>query len=168
MNAHRFSIIATGPDPDAEGFEDLFFEAGCDDATISVQRGVIVLDFTREGHGFLRCLASAIRNVKAAGATPLRVEPDPLAGISDIAARAGMTRAAISLYALGKRGEGFPSPVARVTSDSPLWNWHEVARWLGRRGLVRRQDVVRSRLLAAVNDRLERARNETNLMPRAA
>ncbi|MFB9264819.1 hypothetical protein ACFFWD_16890 [Bradyrhizobium erythrophlei] len=50
--------------------------------------------------------------------------------VSDIAARTGMTRAAMTHYSKGQGSKKFPSPVARVTSDSPLWDWTTVAKWL--------------------------------------
>ena len=30
----------------------------------------------------------------------------------------------------GHRAEAFPPPVAKVTSESPLWDWATVARWM--------------------------------------
>ena len=59
-----------------------------------------------------------------------RVEPDPLVSLADIAERAGLTRAAITNYFKGSRGKNFPPPVAKVTSDSPLWDWADVAYWM--------------------------------------
>ena len=40
--------------------------------------------------------------------------------LSDVAARTALSRAAISLRGKGERGQGFPAPVARITSESPL------------------------------------------------
>ena len=57
------------------------------------------------------------------GARVERIEPDHLVSMADIARRAGLTRAAISLYAKGMRAQEFPAPVARVTSEIPLWDW---------------------------------------------
>src|SRR5262245_16595195 len=48
MKTLEFTIVASGLDPDTDGFEDRFFEAGCDDATIVVKRGAIILEFARE------------------------------------------------------------------------------------------------------------------------
>ena len=36
MKIFEFRIIASGLDPEAEDFADRFFDAGCDDATLSV------------------------------------------------------------------------------------------------------------------------------------
>ena len=31
MKTHEFTIVASGLDPEMDGYEDRFFEAGCDD-----------------------------------------------------------------------------------------------------------------------------------------
>lgn len=77
MQKFEFVVVAQGLDTEAADFEDRFFEAGCDDALVSVVAGSIVLDFTREGENFAQAVASAIRDVRAAGAEVVRVEPDP-------------------------------------------------------------------------------------------
>ncbi len=94
MKTYRFTIIAAGLDPDADAFEDHFFETGCDDATISVVKGSIVLDFERDANSLLQALASAIRDIRKAGATVVRIEPHHLASPSDIAGRTGSTQPA--------------------------------------------------------------------------
>jgi hypothetical protein len=151
MKLHEFTIIATGLDPMADGFEDRFFEAGCDDATISVQKGTIILEFDREARSFLSAVESAIRDVTQAGATVVHVEPDHLVSLSEIASRAGVTRAAASYYASGARGQDFPTPVARVTTDHPLWDWVDVSRWLYHQGRVSLTEVTRARVVRRVN-----------------
>jgi hypothetical protein len=123
MKTHEFTIVASGLSPEAPDFEDRFFEAGCDDAIISLQKGIIVLEFAREAPNFIKALTSALSDVQRAGAKAERIEPDHLVSMADIARRAGLTRAAISLYAKGMRAQEFPAPVARVTPESPLWDW---------------------------------------------
>jgi hypothetical protein len=112
---HNFTIIASGIDFEQSNLADPFFEAGCDDATISIQKGLIVLEFDREGRSFSSALLSALVAVEMSGAKIERIEPDYLVSASDIANRANLGRAAISNYAHGLRGQGFPHPVARVT-----------------------------------------------------
>lgn len=158
MTAYEFSIIASGPDPRAEDFETRFYEAGCDDATISFQKGHIIVDFAREARSVEDAVASAIGNVIAAGAKVDRVEPDPLVSLSDIAARSHMTRAAMTQYAKGQRSKGFPAPVARVTSESPLWDWPTVARWLYERNKLPRESVVAAMVLKSANEALSGGR----------
>jgi hypothetical protein len=130
MKTYEFSIIASGLNPEAEDFETRFYDAGCDDATISFQKGHIIADFAREAQSLEDAIASAVDAVFSAGAKVDRVEPDPLVSLTDMAARAGLTRASLSHYSTGKRGRHFPAPVARVTSESPLWEWATVARWM--------------------------------------
>jgi hypothetical protein len=152
MKSYPFTIIASGLDPTADDFEDRFFEAGCDDATLSFQNGRIILDFSREARSFAHALVSAIRNVRAAGAQVEHIEPDCLVTLSDIAERTNLSRSAVSLFASGARGTGFPAPIARLTTSSPLWDWVQVARWMfsTRRGT--RRVVVEARMTKAITD----------------
>jgi hypothetical protein len=156
MKAHEFTIIASGPDPESDDFEDRFFEAGCDDATVGFSRGVIVLEFAREADNLASAINSAIEDVRKAGALVERIEPDWLVSLSDIAERANLTRAAITNYAKGDRGKAFPLPVARVTTESPLWDWTEVARWLFGRRQVPEKIVSDAEIIRRMNDNLER------------
>ena len=154
MKTHEFSIVVGGVNPVSNGFEDRFFEAGCDDSTISLQRGAIILDFSREAASFDAAVASALRDVERAGAVPERVEPDHLVNLSDIARRAGLSRAAISNYANGERRARFPVPVSRVTSDSPLWDWAAVAEWLHAEGAISDDALASARSIRDNNTRL--------------
>ncbi|MDE2163197.1 MAG: hypothetical protein KGJ53_08545 [Alphaproteobacteria bacterium] len=147
MKAHEFTVIASGLDPEAEDFEDRFYEAGCSDATISHQKGLIILEFVREAKNFAHAIISAFQDVRAAGATVERFEPDYLVSLSDIAERCGLTRAAVTLYWQGKRGRGFPSPVARVTSESPLWDWVDVSRWMHEQINLPAEAVLEARMV---------------------
>ena len=151
MKTHEFTIVASGLDPGAKNFEDRFFDAGCGDATISFQKGAIVLDFARRAANFANALASAIRDVERSGAKVERIEPDSLVSLSDIAERTGLTRAAISHYSKGMRSASFPAPVARVTSESPLWDWYEVSRWMRREKRVDAEAVLRARVVKDTN-----------------
>ncbi len=155
MKTHDFAIIASGLDPQADDFEDRFFEAGCDDATLSFQKGVIIAEFHREAVSFSTAVATAYEAVLRAGAKVERIEPDHLVSLSEIAERSGLSRMAISHYTRGERGENFPGPVAKVTSKHPLWDWPEVAEWLFERGSVSREDVVEARIVKEANCQLE-------------
>ena len=151
MSTYHFTIIAAGLDPEADDFENRFFEAGCDDATISVQKGATILEFTRESKSFPHALVSAFLDVQKAGAKVVHFEPDHLVSLSDIAERTEMSRAAISLFAKGERGKNFPAPVAKVTTESPLWDWVEVARWMYRRRSLSLHHVVEARIVRQAN-----------------
>ncbi len=152
MTVHEFSIIASGLDPRADDFETRFFDAGCDDATVSFQKGHIIVDFARDADSIADAVASAISDVMAAGAHVDRIEPDPLVSLADIAARSSMSRAAMTQYSKGQRGRGFPAPVARVTSDSPLWDWAGVAQWLVRNRKLPREKAIEAAVVKHAND----------------
>lgn len=154
MENHEFTIIATGLDPKADDFEDRFFEAGCDDALLGFQRGVITLDFNREATSLEDAIEAAIRDVHRAGAKIERVEPDHLVNLSDIAERSGLTRQAIALYASGERGIGFPTPSACVTTNHPLYDWQEVADWLVANKNLPGEVAVQARIIKAANEAL--------------
>ncbi len=162
MKTHEFTIVASGLDPEMEGYEDRFFEAGCDDATLSFLKGVIIAEFSREAVSFSNAVASAYEDILKTGAKVERVEPDHLVSLSDIAERAGLTRQAISLYTRAERGAGFPNPVARVTSNSPLWDWLEVTEWLHALAKVDREAVVKARIVKEANRFLELHEEQTD------
>jgi hypothetical protein len=132
-------------------FEDRFFEAGCDDATISFQKGRLVLEFEREARNFSHALVSALIDVAKAGAKVEHIEPDFLVSVSDIAERSGRSRQSSSLLASGARGKDFPAPVARVTSGSPLWDWVEVARWMFKNKNVDLNTLLQAKIVRAAN-----------------
>ena len=141
-----------------EHFEARFYDAGCDDATVSFQKGHIILDFAREAHSIGDALISAIENVRSAGAHIDRIEPDPLVSLSDIAERVSMSRAALTQYSKGQRRKNgdFPAPVVRVTSDSPLWEWASVARWFLQVKKIDRETAVEAEVVRAANEAIKK------------
>lgn len=151
MKVHEFTIIASGFHPDADDVAKIFFEAGCDDAVLAFQKGALILEFDREAASF----SSAVENVLSTGARIERFEPDHLVSLSDIAKRTGLSRSAVTNYHKGERQEGFPRPVARVTSESPLWDWYDVATWMHGRGLVDREEVIWARIVKEGNQVLQ-------------
>ena len=135
-----FALVLTMPpgpdpmDPDDPDARDAIFGAGCDDASLGRSCGVLSLDFTREAESLADAVLSAIADVRSAGVLGLdvvRVEPDDLVTLGQVAARVGRSREGLRLYAAGSRGPGgFPAPVSGVRGRSPLYRWSEVARWL--------------------------------------
>jgi transcriptional regulator with XRE-family HTH domain len=152
MKTFEFSIIASGLDPKAEDFADRFFNAGCDDATISFQKGHIIVDFARDADSIDEAICSALDCVEKAGAHVDRIEPDPLVSLSDIAARTGLTRAAITNYSKGERAGNFPPPVARVTSKTSLYDWATVATWLFQHQQLSREEAIKAEAVKAANE----------------
>ncbi len=79
MKSYHFTIMASGVDHEYAGFDDGFFEAGCDDATLSIQGGRIVVEFRRAARSFIAAVASGVADVERAGATVERIDsPMPL------------------------------------------------------------------------------------------
>ena len=152
MKMHEFCIIASGLDPEADDFESRFYKAGCDDATIAFQKGHIIVDFARDAESLEDAIATAVEAVNKAGAKVDRVEPDPLVSLSDMAARPGMTRAAMTNYFKGTRAKNFPAPVAKVTSDSPLWDWATVARWMYQNKKLEREVALSAEIVREANE----------------
>ncbi len=150
MKNFDFTIVASGFDPQG-AYEDALFEAGCDDATVSLQKGVLILEFDRRAVSFSRAVATACRNVLDAGLKVERIEPDYLVSLAEIAERAKLSRQAITLYAKGERGHGFPPPAAKVTSKHPLWDWCEVAAWLHGKSQISMDEVVQARVVKEAN-----------------
>lgn len=161
MTTYEFSIVASGLDHEADDFESRFYDAGCDDSTVSFQKGHIIVDFAREANSFEEAISSAVSDVLKAGAHVDRIEPDPLVSLSDIAERADVTRSAMTQYAKGQRCDGFPAPVARVTSASPLWEWSEVALWFYHRQKLPQSVVVEAVIVRHVNEELRNNRVPT-------
>src|SRR5690606_20960501 len=69
MKIYEFMIVASGLDPEAEDFETRFYDAGCNDATVAFQQGHIIVDFAREAESREAAVSSALRDVRAAGAS---------------------------------------------------------------------------------------------------
>lgn len=151
MSKFDFTFVASGIDPEAHDFEERFYLAGCSDATIALIKGCVVACFVRDAEDYTHAVYSAYCDVLRAGAKIERFEPDYLVSANDIAKRSKMTRAAISLFAKQERGAGFPTPVVRVTTESPLWDWVEVSSWLHKRQKIDASAVAHAKIGRAVN-----------------
>jgi hypothetical protein len=142
---------------------DALFEAGCDDATFSLERdGTVLGFFDRDADTQEDAVLLAIDNVESAdiGARVLRVtQDDDWLTASEIAERVGRTRQSIGLLVRGDRGPGgFPAAVARHGSRNPLWSWAEVEAWFERyepTAVRKRGSKLSLDFLAELNDRLD-------------
>ncbi|MEP3675484.1 hypothetical protein [Sulfitobacter sp.] len=135
MKTYEFTFLVDA-DPHSDDFEDRFIEAGCDDATFSLIRGSAALSFDRSAESHKEAVYSALIQIKQAGSKITRFDPDYLVSATEIAARSGLTKAAINLYGNGSRGEGYPKASVRVSTTSPLWDWVDVSKWLMDHGKV--------------------------------
>ena len=142
---------------------DALFEAGCDDATFSLERdGTVLGFFDREADRQEDAVLSAIDNVESAaiGVRVLRVsQDDDWLAASEVAERVGRTRQSIGLLIRGDRGPGgFPAAVARHGARNPLWSWAEVEAWFERYeplAVRKRGSKLSPDFLAELNDRLD-------------
>lgn len=154
MNEYTFTLIL---DRDPEDLLDALFEAGCDDALFGDVDGTHYAEFTREADTLASAVASAISNIQSVDDLHvLRVEPDDLVTLSEIAHRLDRTREGIRLIAAGQRGDGdFPTPISHTRERNRLWRWTDVIAWAAAHGHVEDADLEGARVIAAVNAALE-------------
>ena len=55
-------------------------------------------------------------------------------------------------YFKGLRAKAFPAPVAKVTSDSPLWDWATVARWMFQNKKLSREAALAAEIVRQANE----------------
>jgi hypothetical protein len=155
---HDFTLVLTGVTELTPAVEDALFEAGCDDATLSLRFGRAFLTFSRTAPALKDAILSAIRDVRQAGigADVLRVDTCDLVTQADIARRIGRSRQLVHQFLTGERGPGgFPPPVCHISDDSPLWLWCEVAYWLRQNDMIK-EDVLRdAEEVAVINNALD-------------
>jgi hypothetical protein len=72
---HSFTLHVAGISVAGDHYEDVLFEAGCDDALVGVAGGAIFLDFDREAPSFEEAVNSAVKNVEQAGGKVVKIEP---------------------------------------------------------------------------------------------
>ncbi|WP_411512064.1 helix-turn-helix transcriptional regulator [Escherichia coli] len=114
----------------------------CDDALICYYGNSVYVEFDREAKSLDEAIESAIPDFETAGiGAVVESVGSTLVGLSDIAQLSGLTRQAITLLKDGLRGKGdFPCPVQRISGQSPLWDWAEVAKWLNDCGRLDSKD----------------------------
>ncbi len=124
-------VLGASAAPDMPDLEDKLFEAGCSDALVCAYGRTVYLEFCREATTAKTAINSAIRDIRSAGFNILSIEEGGCASISEMSARAGLTRSALNNYLKGKRGTNdFPHPVYGLSTKSPQFKWPEVAGWL--------------------------------------
>ncbi|HEX6208114.1 MAG TPA: hypothetical protein VF058_07125 [Actinomycetota bacterium] len=153
MHEFEVTLVVDGPVDDDQVIDKLY-EAGCSDATIGSIDGVGYVDFRREAASFSEAVLSAIEDVESVPElTVLRIEPDDLVTMAEIAERLGRSRESVRLLISGRRGKGdFPAPISHLRSRSRLWRWSEVAQWAD---IGTPEDQQRARFIASLNAALE-------------
>lgn len=161
MTAHNaiqfeydFTLVLTGVGELTTEVENALFEAGCDDGTLSVRYGRLLVTFTRAAPSLKQAMLSAIRDVRKSGVgvDVLRVDVDDLVSQADIARRIGRSRQLVHQYLTGVRGPGgFPAPACAPEDGVPLWSWCEIAAWLRQHRLLPDAAVSEAHEIAVIN-----------------
>ena len=154
---HDFALIVDGVSELTQTVEDALFNAGCD-ATLSMQYGLLYVEFSRAAKSLEEAIISAIKEVRSAGigAEVLRVDECNLVTMSEIARRIGRSRQLVHQYMIGKRGPGgFPPPECHLTDHAPLWAWCAVSYWLVQNNLLRPEEGWNAEVVEAINNYLE-------------
>ena len=156
-----FALILGGVAELTSSVEDALFNVGCNDATLSIQYGLLYLEFSRSAKSLEVAIISAINDVRKSntGAEVLRVDECNLVTASEIARRIGRSRQLVHQYMTGQRGPGgFPPPECHLTDNAPLWAWCAVSYWLVQNNLLRQEESRNAEVVEAINNWLESAR----------
>ncbi len=160
---YDFSLVIDGVSELTTEVENALFEAGCDDATFSIQYGHLYAEFSRVAGSLKDAILSAIKDLRRAGvgAAVICVDECNLVTQSDIARRIGRSRQMVSQYISGQRGPGnFPAPECHLSENAPLWTWCTVSHWLAENDIIRREENWNAEVVAAINNSLEAARQQ--------
>ena len=155
-----FALILSGPTDITSEVADGLFQAGCDDATLSLQFRVLYLEFSRSADSLKEAILSAIQDVRKAGigADVVRVDECNLVTMAEIGRRMQRSRQLVHQYMTGQRGPGgFPAPVCNLSHGKPLWQWCAVSYWLVQNDLLRAETLEQAEVVEAINTNLEMA-----------
>ena len=84
MKTFDFTFVVDNADTHSEDFEDKFFEAGCDDATLVLMHGAVAACFNREAENYKEAVLSAYENILMAGVTICVFDPDFFVSASEV------------------------------------------------------------------------------------
>jgi hypothetical protein len=178
VREYDFALIVGGVPELTPQVEDALFEAGCDDATLSIQYGLLYIEFSRTAPSLEHAVLTAIHDVEGAriGAVVLRIDECNLVTAAEIARRINRSRQLVHQYMTGQRGPGgFPPPVCNLADHAPLWAWCAVSHWLVQHDLLRPEESWNAEVVYTINlvledrlhpppaDLLERVRGELQL-----
>lgn len=141
MTEFEFKVFCRDVDMSDDAFLDRLYASGCNDALVHFKDGYVCLDFSRESESAEQAVISAIKDFERSGVggETIRVEPDDIACLSEIARRTGVTRASLQKYARGlsKVGADFPKPAANISgSRRELYSAAEVMHWMEKKNRV--------------------------------
>ncbi|WP_146078077.1 hypothetical protein [Subtercola sp. Z020] len=124
-----YEFTATLDRPLTDDDYDILFDAGLDDATPGIERGVGILMVTREADSLTAAVVSVVENARRAGFMVTGVRDEDLVSLKTIAARLDRSYESLRLLAAGKRGPGgFPAPIS--DDGWSLYSWARVSKWL--------------------------------------
>lgn len=153
-----FTLCVDGVADITTEVENALFEAGCDDATVSMRNGRLYITFSRRAASYKDAVISAIKNVRSSdiGGTVARVDECFLITQAEIARRIGRSRQLVSQYISGQRGPGnFPGPACNIIDGKPLWAWCEVAYWLHESNIIKEDELRSAQDVTIINSILE-------------
>jgi hypothetical protein len=153
-----FALVFSGVPELTEQVEFALFEAGCDDATMSIQYGLLYMEFSRKAQSIEDAILSAIQDVRDAGigAEVMRVDECNLVTQAEIARRIDRTRQMVAQYINGTRGPGgFPPPEFYLSEGTPLWAWCAVSYWFVENNILRPEEGWNAEVVHAINTALE-------------
>jgi len=159
MREHTFTIRFLAP---GRTLDDLSIDLydRIDEASLEGpdHDGSFLYEFDRRAPSLPDALAMALSELTSAlpEATVIRVHEYDLAGMSDIAARAGRTPESVRLLVNGRRGPGgFPPAAGNLGGRMKVWRWTDVAQWFEETLGEPLPDTSDSAFLQAFNDALE-------------
>lgn len=158
---YDFALIVDGVHELTSAVEEALFNSGCDDATLSIQYGLLYVEFSRRAKSLQKAIVTAIHDVQKAGikARVLRVDECDLVTAAEIARRIKRSRQLVHQYITGQRGPGgFPPPECHLADHAPLWTWCAVSFWLVENNLLRPEESWNAEVVEAINSVLESAR----------
>jgi hypothetical protein len=79
-----FTLILSGISELTDEVENAVYEAGCDDATLSICDGVVYLDFTRESSSLKEAITTAISDVHKTKYRVVRVDSEAYQTVTQI------------------------------------------------------------------------------------
>ena len=149
MNEFEFTLIyrLKNKEEDPSKYLDTLYEAGCDDAIVSTgKKGIISLDFIREGEKAKPTIFSAMSDIKKAipDASLIEASPD-FVTTTDLAKIFVHTRQNTRKL-MSKKNSPFP-----IHMGSPsLWHLSVVLNWLKKENNITRYGV-NERMVAVAN-----------------
>jgi len=165
MNSYQFQLVfSIHPNEDAEQYLDALFEAGCDDALISIGKpGYLAADFTRESSSAYEAIKTAIEAVTKAISHAKLIKAAPyIANLSEMANLFGCSKQNLSKYARGEspKSDSFPCPV--VSGKVDYWYVLDVALWLYKNNKlnIQKQDIDSLKAIHDLNIAIEEVRNQ--------